>query len=222
MSLEISNSLSSTSSSESEEAIIIIVDDDDKKEVTVQVDENSNNLDLASSNPVNLTNDDLASPTSIIDVEDVDVADDIISKTGNVDDGNSISDSQDHNKSLNDAVLSQTFKRRNNYPYDSSQWERLEGVDFCAYRVLPNDMSLNGRVFAISVLLKIFDCRFNCGDIVELQDGTKVVFLGIRCEKETVAESNNSAAAVEFFYFYKLVNSNIGEYHELQLFVITN
>jgi len=215
MSLEILNSLSSTSSSESEEAIIVIVDDD-KKEVTVQVDENSNDLDLASSNPINLTNDDFASPTSIIDVEDVDVADDIISKTGNnVDDGNnSISDSQDHNKSQNDAVLSHTFKRRNNYPYDSSQWERLEGVDFCAYRVLPNDMSLNGRVFAISVLLKIFDCRFNCGDIVELQDGTKVVFLGIRCEKETVTESNNSAAAVEFFYFYKLLNSNIGEYHE--------
>ena len=67
MSLEILNSLSSTSSSESEEAIIIIVDDD-KKEVTVQVDENSNDLDLASSNPINLTNDDFASPTSIIDV----------------------------------------------------------------------------------------------------------------------------------------------------------
>lgn len=205
MSFEISNSVSSTGSSESEEAIIIV--NDDKMETTVHIDENSNNLELTSSIPVNLSIDDVASQTSIIDVEDVEVVVDvdIISKTGNVDDGNSISDSQDHNKSLSDAVLMHTFKRRSNYPYDSSQWERLEGVDFCAYRVLPNDMSLNGRVFAISVLLKTFDCRFNCGDIVELQDGTKVVFLGIRCEKETV----------EFFYFYKLVNSNGGNNHEL-------
>ena len=143
-------------------------------------------MDLASSNPVNVTNDDVASSASIIRVEDVDVSDDnIICKTGNFDYGNSISDSQDHNKSLNDAVLTHTFKRRNNYPYDSSQWERLEGVDFCAYRVLPNDTSLNGRAFAISVLLKTFDSGFNCADIVELQDGNKVVFLlGIRCEKQ--------------------------------------
>ena len=85
-------------------------------------------------------------------------------------------------------------------------------------------MSLNGRAIAISMLLKTFDCRFNCGDIIELQqDGTKVVFLGIRCENETVTESNNnSAAAVEFFYFYKLVNTNGGNNHELQQFVITN
>ena len=74
MSLEISNSVTSTGSSESEEAIIIV--DDDKMEATVHVDENSNNLDLTSSIPVNLTIDDVASlTTSIIDVEDVEVVD---------------------------------------------------------------------------------------------------------------------------------------------------
>ena len=72
---------------------------------------------MASSNPVNLTNDDVTSSASIIHVEDVDVSDDnIICKTGNFDYGNRISDSQDHNKSLNDAVLTHIFKRRNNYP----------------------------------------------------------------------------------------------------------
>ncbi len=85
-----------------------------------------------------------------------------------------------------------------------SQWERFETVDFCAYRVFPNDMRLNDRVFAISVFFKTFFCRFNCGDIVELKDETKAVFLGVRYE----AEENCDVAAV-LLYFFKFI-SNAG------------
>ena len=125
-----------------------------------------------------------------------------LSQTGNDDD--SSSDSHGHDRTL-DAAPTALLKRSNNCPYDSNQWERFESVDFCAYRVLPNDMSLNGRSFAISVFLKTFDSRFNCGDIVEIKDGSKVVFLGVRYE----TENSSTAATAVLLYFFKF-NCNTG------------
>ena len=135
--------------------------DEDQQELAADTNANANEFDLSINNTIDLTN-------ATVDVELTDNKNDVdheadedafLSQTGN-DDGSS-SDAHDHIITL-DAVskTDDVLKRSNNCPYESNQWERFESVEFCAYRVLPNDMSLNGRAFAISVFLKPLDCRF--------------------------------------------------------------
>jgi hypothetical protein len=168
--------------------------DEYQQELTVDV--NTNNSEEAINNLIDLVS------TPSIDVDITDSMEDVIIVDNDVEalfsqprhDHESNNDlSHDTYGTTNNAVPTDIHKRSNNCPYDSSQWEIFETVYFCAYRVLPSDnMSLNGRVFAISVLFKTFDCRFNCGDIVELKDETKAVFLGVRYE----TKENCDAAAV--------------------------
>ena len=180
----------------------------DEGQQELAADANANEFDLSRNNTIDLSN-------ATVDVELTDNKNDVdheadeeafLSQTGN--DDVSSSDAHDHIITL-DAVSTtdDVLKRSNNCPYESNQWERFESVEFCAYRVLPNDMSLNGRAFAISVFLKPLDCRFNCGDIVDLKDGTKVVFLGIRYE---AADDRSSAAAAALLYFFKFNSNNAG------------
>ena len=199
MSNEISDPVSSITPDEGDRNV-----DEDQQELAT--DAIANAIDLSSNNTIDLTNAtvdvDFTDNKNHVDHEADEKA--FFSQTGN--DYGSSSDAHDHIITLNAvSTIDDVLKRSNNYPYESNQWERFESVEFCAYRVLPNDMSLNGRAFAISVFLKSFDCRFNCGDIVDLKDGTKVVFLGIRYE----ADNCSSAAAAVLLYFFKL-NSNAG------------
>ena len=55
------------------------------------------------------------------------------------------------------------------------------------------------------MFFKTFDCRFNYGDIVELKNETKAVFLGVRYE----TEENYCDAAAVLLYFFKFI-SNAG------------
>lgn len=83
-----------------------------------------------------------------------------------------------------------SIRRSTNSPYDSNpSWERFECESYCAYRVLPKELNLSDRAFAISVFLKDFNCRFNCGDIVKYKDGSRAVFLGVRFDKTTGADN---------------------------------
>ena len=186
--------------------------DEYQQELTANV--NTNYSEEAMNNTIDL----ISTPSVDVDMtdnmEDVVVDNNVeaLSSQAGHDDESYIDLSHDTNETIDNAVPTDTLKRSNNCPYDSSQWERFDTVDFCAYRVLPNDMSLNGRAFAISVFFKTFDCRFNCGDIVELKDKTKAVFLGVRYE----AEENCDAAAV-LLYFFKFI-SNAGTTTVLKIF----
>jgi hypothetical protein len=209
MSIEISSDIIPSKSHEDGEGI-----DEYQQELTAVV--NEKNSDLAVNNTIDLTsapsvNVDVANNKDH-DIVDNDVVEALVSQLSYDDDESNNDPSHDNNGTMDDAAPTDILKRSNNCPYDSNQWERFETVDFCAYRVLPNDMSLNGRAFAISVFLKTFDCRFNCGDIVDLKDGTKAVFLGIRYE----AEENCDAAAV-LLYFFKFI-SNAGTTKVINIF----
>ena len=179
--------------------------DDEKQQLNLDADVNSFDLSINDHPIDDLTavSDVALAPTidkdNVVDVVDVDIEGD----DDNI--GTGVDGSSSNNHNPNDV-----FKRSNNYPYDSNQWERFESVEFCAYRVLPNDMSLNGRAFAISVFLRSVDCRFNCGDIVELQDGKKAVFLGVRYDKKTVLEAVSGAAAALLLYFFTFSSSTEG------------
>ena len=202
MSDEISNPMSSVIT-EGDGAI-----DNDKQPFTV--DANTNSSDTSTSNTmIDLTN---VSPNVLVssstddkvNIDDVEEISAVLSQTAQ--DDESSSGLLNHNRDSDVVIIE---KRMNNCPYDSKQWEQYESADFCAYRVLPIDMSLHGRAFAISVFLKTFDCRFNCGDIVQSNDGTKVVFLGVRYEKKSITEAENCAALV-LLYFFKLNSSEEG------------
>ena len=201
MSNEISDPVSSITPDEGDRNV-----DEDQQELAT--DAIANDFDLSSNNTIDLTNAtvdvDLTDNKNDVDYHEADEKA-LFSQRGN--DYGSSSDAHDHIITL-DAVSTSddVLKRSNNCRYESNQWERFECVEFCAYRVLPNDMSFNGRAFAISVFLKSIDCRFNCGDIVDLKDGTKVVFLGIRYEADNCS---SSAAAAVLLYFFKF-NSNAG------------
>ena len=178
----------------------------DEYQQELAVDVNTNNSEEAINNIIDLVSTPSVDVDIIDSMEDVIVDNDVealFSQPGHDHESNNDL-SHDTYGTTNNAVPTDIHKRSNNCPYDSSQWERFETVDFCAYRVLPNDMCLNGRAFAISVFFKTFDCRFNCGDIVELKDETKAVFLGVRYE----AEENCDVAAV-LLYFFKFI-SNAG------------
>ena len=195
MSNEISDPVSSITPDEGDRNV-----DEDQQELAT--DAIANAIDLSSNNTIDLTNAtvdvDFTDNKNHVDHEADEKA--FFSQTGN--DYGSSSDAHDHIITLNAvSTIDDVLKRSNNYPYESNQWERFESVEFCAYRVLPNDMCLNGRAFAISVFFKTFDCRFNCGDIVELKDETKAVFLGVRYE----TEENCDAAAV-LLYFFKFIS----------------
>lgn len=95
-------------------------------------------------------------------------------------------------------------RRTTNSPYDSNpSWERFECERFFAYRVLPKELNLSDRAFAISVFLKDFNCRFNCGDIVKYKDGSGAVFLGVRFDQTTGADT--------LLYFFLLNNHPEGK-----------
>ena len=186
--------------------------DDEKQQLNVDADVNCFDLSI-NDHPIDdqtAVSDVALAPTidkdNVVDVVDVDIEgddDNITSLLSQI--GTGVDGSSSNNETPNDV-----FKRSNNYPYESNQWERFESVEFCAYRVLPNDMSLNGRAFAISVFLRTVDCRFNCGDIVELKDGKKAVFLGVRYDKNTVLEAESGAAAALLLYFFTFSSSTEG------------
>ena len=145
MSNEISDPVSSITPDEGDRNV-----DEDQQELAT--DAIANAIDLSSNNTIDLTNAtvdvDFTDNKNHVDHEADEKA--FFSQTGN--DYGSSSDAHDHIITL-DAVSTtvDVLKRSNNCPYESNQWERFESVEFCAYRVLPNDMSLNGRAFAISV-----------------------------------------------------------------------
>lgn len=180
--------------------------DDEKQQLKLDADVNSFDLSI-NDHPIDdqtAVSDVALAPTidkdNVVDVVDVDIEGD----DDNI--GTGVDGSSSNNDTPNDVFN----KRSNNHPYESNQWERFESVEFCAYRVLPNDMSLNGRAFAISVFLRTVDCRFNCGDIVELKDGKKAVFLGVRYDKNTVLEAESGAAAALLLYFFTFSSSTEG------------
>ena len=77
-------------------------------------------------------------------------------------------------------------------------WVKYECKEFTAYRVLPNDMDLNGKSFAISGHFIKLDYRFNLGDIVQDMNGRQLMFLGLRFNKyqrifTSKKSSNNNA-----------------------------
>ena len=128
------------------------------------------------------------------------VCDSIIVIDNNTSDSNEcgVSNSVDqHHHQQNEA-----HSRKSNFPYDSnSSWESFDCEEFCAYRVLPKELNLNDRAFAISVFLKRIGCRFNCGDIISGKDDLRLVFLGVRFEKEP-----NSGKRAIIMYFFPFAN----------------
>ena len=93
-------------------------------------------------------------------------------------------DEKESESNITDGVIC-INKRTDNAPYSTNPvWEHHDCVAFCAYRLLPNEMDLNGRSFAISVYIKSSDCRFNLGDIVSDKSGSKFMFLGVRFDKK--------------------------------------
>ena len=98
-------------------------------------------------------------------------------------------------------------KRTDNAPYSTNPvWEHHDCDAFCAYRLLPNEMDLNGRSFAISVYIKSSDCRFNLGDIVSDKSGGKFMFLGVRFDKKP-------ATSIKYMllYFFPVTDDNTTE-----------
>ena len=77
-----------------------------------------------------------------------------------------IVDEKESERNLTDGVIC-INKRTDSAPYSTNPvWEHHDCDAFCAYRVLPNEIDLNGRSFAISVYIKSSDCRFNLMNIV--------------------------------------------------------
>lgn len=101
------------------------------------------------------------------------------------------------NNSSSSTILNRN-KRINNFPFDNNpSWEKFESESFCMFRVLPDDLNLTSRSFALGLFIKHSDCRFNCGDIVSTLHHKSVVFLGVR-----FAKTKNAAADLVLLYFF--------------------
>ena len=106
----------------------------DEYQQELNADVNTNNSEGAINNIIDL----ISTPSDDVDITDnmeviiVDNAVEVLfSQPGH--DHESLS--HDTNGTSDSAVPTDIHKRSNNCPYDSSQWERFETVDFCAYRV---------------------------------------------------------------------------------------
>ena len=111
-------------------------------------------------------------------------------------------DEKESESNITDGVIC-INKRTDNAPYSTNPvWEHHDCDAFCAYRLLPNEMDLNGRSFAISVYIKSFDCKFNLGDIVSDKSGSKLMFLGVRFDKKDTTSIKNM-----LLYFFPVTDN---------------
>jgi hypothetical protein len=102
-----------------------------------------------------------------------------------------------------------TTSRKSNEPYSANpSWEKYECEEFSAYRVLPNDMDLNGKSFAISGHFIKLDYRFNLGDIVQDKNGRRLMFLGLRFSKHQRIISSNSNKTYNALLYFCPLNGN--------------
>lgn len=105
-----------------------------------------------------------------------------------------------------------TTSRKSNEPYSANiSWEKYECEEFSAYRVLPNDMDLNGKSFAISGHFIKLDYRFNLGDIVQDINGGRLMFLGLRFSKHhsSTSSSTSSKTYNALLYFCPLNGNDV-------------
>lgn len=96
-----------------------------------------------------------------------------------------------------------SMKRTSNTPYDgNTTWASYDSNHLSAFKQTPERLNLDGRAFYISVHLKLFDCRFNIGDIVTKADNSRAVFLGVRLAEQEEEDRT-------LLYFYKLPTNDI-------------
>jgi hypothetical protein len=116
----------------------------------------------------------------------------------------------DDEKTAATTSTSMPTSRKSNEPYSANLlWEKYECEEFTAYRVLPNDMDLNGKSFAISGHFIKLDYRFNLGDIVQDMNGRQLMFLGLRFNKHQRVFSSKKSYNNALLYFCPLNGNDV-------------